>query len=160
VALIFIFAVGLRWLPSSGSATSAHLILPVATLGFANAAVIARFTRSAVLDVLEQPYVRAAIAAGETRRQAIVNHVLPNAAIPIITIIGFSVGGLVGGSIIVEQVFGWPGIGRLLVEVVGLRDLAVVQALVLLFATTMTLANLGVDLAYGLLNPKIYRRRS
>ncbi|WP_331375277.1 ABC transporter permease [Sinorhizobium chiapasense] len=130
------------------------------TLGFAGAAVIARFTRSAVLDVLQQPYVRAAMAAGETRYEAIVNHVLPNAAIPIITIIGFSLGGLIGGSIIVEQVFGWPGIGRLLVEVVGLRDLAVVQALVMLFATTMTLANLSVDIAYGLLNPKIYRRSS
>jgi peptide/nickel transport system permease protein len=160
VTLIFIFAVALRWLPSSGSATPAHLVMPVATLGFAGAAVIARFTRSAVLDVLEQPYVRAALAAGETPGQAIVNHVLPNAAIPIITIIGFLLGALVGGSIIVEQVFGWPGIGRLLIEAVGLRDLAVVQALVMLFATTMTLANLGVDLAYGLLNPKIYRRPS
>lgn len=157
VALIFIFAVGLRWLPSSGSATPAHLILPVATLGLSGAAVVARFTRAAVLDVLQQPYVRAAIADGESRHAAIVNHVLPNAAIPIVTIIGFSLGGLVGGSIIVEQVFGWPGIGRLLVEVVGLRDLAVVQALVMLFAASMTTANLAVDLAYGLLNPKIRR---
>ncbi|MBS7696112.1 MULTISPECIES: ABC transporter permease [unclassified Chelatococcus] len=158
VTLIFFLAVGLRLLPSSGSATPAHLVMPVITLGFSGAAVIARFTRSAVLEVLEQPYVRAAIAAGETRRQAILNHVLPNAAIPIVTIIGFSLGGLVGGSIIVEQVFGWPGVGRLLVDVVGMRDLAVVQALVMLFATTMTLANLSVDLAYGFLNPKIRRR--
>ena len=158
VTLIFLLAVGLRWLPSSGSATPAHLVMPVITLGFSGAAVIARFTRSAVLEVLEQPYVRAAIAAGETRGQAILNHVLPNAAIPIVTIIGFSLGGLVGGSIIVEQVFGWPGVGRLLVDVVGLRDLDVVQALVMLFATTMTLANLSVDLAYGFLNPKIRRR--
>ncbi|CAH1653981.1 Glutathione transport system permease protein GsiC [Hyphomicrobiales bacterium] len=158
VTLIFFLAVGLRLLPSSGSATPAHLVMPVITLGFSGAAVIARFTRSAVLEVLEQPYVRAAMAAGETRGQAILNHVLPNAAVPIVTIIGFSLGGLVGGSIIVEQVFGWPGVGRLLVDVVGLRDLAVVQALVMLFATTMTLANLSVDLAYGFLNPKIRRR--
>lgn len=155
VGFVFLFAVYFRWLPSSGSATWAHMILPVATLGISGAAVIARFSRTAVLEVLDKHYVRAAIASGESRAAAIINHVLPNAAIPIVTIIGFSVGGLIGGSIIVEQVFAWPGIGRLLVDTVGLRDFTVVQTLVMIFTLAMTTANFAVDVAYGFLNPKI-----
>lgn len=158
IGLIFWFAVHLRLLPSSGSATTAHMVLPVVTLGVSGATVIARFTRSAMLEVLAEPYFTAALAAGETRRGAILRHVLPNAAIPVVTIIGFMIGGLVGGSIIVEQVFARPGIGRLLVESVGLRDLAVVQALVMLFAGAMVTANFAVDMLYGLLNPRIRRR--
>jgi peptide/nickel transport system permease protein len=155
VALVYLFAVTLRFLPSSGSATLAHLVLPVTTLGLSGAAVIARFTRSAVLDVLEKPYVRATMAGGESYRSAVLRHVIPNAAVPIVTIVGFTVGGLLGGAIIVEQVFAWPGIGRLLVESVGMRDFAVVQALVMIFALAMTSANFAVDLIYGFLNPRM-----
>ncbi|NIJ57927.1 peptide/nickel transport system permease protein [Pseudochelatococcus lubricantis] len=156
IGLIYAFAIWLRLLPSSGSATAAHLILPVVTLGLSGAAVIARFTRSAALETLGQPYVRAAMAAGETRTQAIVRHVLPNAAVPILTVIGFTIGGLVGGSIIVEQVFAWPGIGRLLVDAVAVRDLAVAQVIVILLAVAMVTANLAIDLAYGLVNPRFW----
>jgi len=155
VGLIYLFAVMLKLLPSSGSATPEHLILPLVTLGVSGAAVIARFTRSAVLDVLEKPYIRAAMAGGESYRMTILRHVLPNAAVPIVTIIGFTVGGLIGGAIIVEQVFAWPGIGRLLVETVGMRDFAIVQTLVMIFAVAMTAANFAVDVAYGFLNPKM-----
>lgn len=155
VGLVYVFAVAFRVLPSSGSATPAHLILPVITLGCSGAAIIARFTRAALLDVLEKPYIRASLAGGENYGTTILRHALPNAAISIVTIIGFTVGGLIGGAIIVEQVFAWPGIGRLLVETIGLRDFAVAQALVIIFASAMTIANLGVDIAYGFLNPKM-----
>ncbi len=159
IGLAYLLAVHFRLLPSSGSATWAHMVLPVATLGLSGTAILARFTRSAVLDVLDEPYVRAALASGETHRQAILNHVLPNAAIPVVTILGFLIGGLVGGSIIVEQVFAWPGIGRLLVDTVAQRDFTVVQTLVMIFTTAITLSNLSVDLAYGFLNPRIRRAR-
>ncbi|WEX08662.1 ABC transporter permease [Chelativorans sp. AA-79] len=160
IALVYIFALAFRLLPSSGSATAAHLVLPVITLGFSGAAVIARFTRAAVLDVLEKPYICAAMAGGESYRATILRHVLPNAAIPVVTIIGFTVGGLIGGSIIVEQVFAWPGIGRLLVDTVGMRDFAVTQTLVMIFAVAMTAANLIVDILYGFLNPRMQGGRN
>ncbi|HEY4200713.1 MAG TPA: ABC transporter permease [Devosiaceae bacterium] len=155
VGLIYLFAVALHMLPSSGSATPMHLILPLVTLGISGAAVIARFTRAAVLDVMEKPYIRAAMAGGESYRMTVLRHVLPNAAVPIVTIIGFTVGGLIGGAIIVEQVFAWPGIGRLLVDTVGMRDFAIVQTLVMIFAIAMTAANFAVDIAYGFLNPRM-----
>jgi peptide/nickel transport system permease protein len=154
IALIYLFAIYWRLLPSSGSSTPKHMILPVVTLGLSGAAVIARFTRSAALDTIGQPYIRAALAAGETYVSVVLRHVLPNAAIPVITVIGFTVGGLIGGSIIVEQVFAWPGIGRLLVDAVSMRDLAVAQVLVLMLTAAMTLANLLVDLSYSLFNPR------
>ena len=159
IGLAYLLAVYFRLLPSSGSATWAHMILPVATLGLSGTAILARFTRSAVLDVLDEPYIRAALASGETYRQTILNHVLPNAAIPVVTILGFLIGGLVGGSIIVEQVFAWPGIGRLLVDTVAQRDFTVVQTLVMIFTTAITLSNLSVDLTYGVLNPRIRRAK-
>ncbi len=159
IGLAYLLAVYFRLLPSSGSATRAHMILPVATLGLSGTAILARFTRSAVLDVLDEPYIRAALASGETYRQTILNHVLPNAAIPVVTILGFLIGGLVGGSIIVEQVFAWPGIGRLLVDTVAQRDFTVVQTLVMIFTTAITLSNLSVDLTYGVLNPRIRRAK-
>lgn len=155
VLLIWLFAVHLRWLPSSGYGSPAHLILPVVTLATYYGAVIARFTRAAMLEVLGQPHVRAAEAQGWPRRTIILRDVLPNAAIPLVTVLGLIVGGLIGGSIITEWIFAWPGIGRLLIDSVSGRDLAIVQTLVLLFAASMILANLLVDLSYALLNPKI-----
>jgi len=155
ILLIWLFAVELRWLPSSGHGTWAHLVMPVLTLALYHGAVIARFTRAAVLEILGQPHVLAARAQGWRERAVIRRDVLPNAAIPLVTVVGFFLGGLIGGSIIVEWIFAWPGIGRLLITAVAARDLAVVQALVLLFAVTMIAANLMVDLSYALLNPKI-----
>jgi len=155
LVLIFLFAVHWRVLPSSGSSTAAHLVLPAATLGVTGAAVIARFTRSAVLEVLGRNFVRAARAKGLGAARVILAHVLPNAAIPVVTVLGFGLGGLIGGSVITETVFAWPGVGRLLVSAVAGRDLNVVQLIVLMLASAMVVANLLVDLSYGLLNPRI-----
>ncbi|MEL6062147.1 MULTISPECIES: ABC transporter permease subunit [unclassified Methylobacterium] len=153
--LVLVFAVELRWLPSGGHGTWRHAVLPVLTLGLGGAAAFARLTRSAMLDVLGQPYIRAARARGLPWGRIICCHALPNAAIPLVTLGGFSVGSLLAGSVLVESVFSWPGVGRLLVMSVASRDLAVVQGILLLTATTMVTANLIVDLLYGLLDPRL-----
>lgn len=158
LVLALIFAVQLRWLPSGGYSTMAHMILPIATLSIAGAAVIARYTRSAMIEVLGRPFVRAAAAKGVPSQEVIARHVLPNAAVPIITIFGFMMGSLVGGSVIVESVFSWPGIGRLLVASVQARDLAVVQVILLLIGALMVLSNLFIDLLYGLIDPRMRSR--
>jgi peptide/nickel transport system permease protein len=153
--LVLVFAVQLGWLPASGSGSVAHTILPIITLGTAGAATMARFTRSAMLEVLGQPYVRAASAKGVSWQRVITRHALPNAAIPTVTIVGFMIGSLVAGAVVVESVFSWPGIGRLLVSAVANRDLAIVQALLMVIASWMVAANLAVDLAYGWLDPRV-----
>jgi peptide/nickel transport system permease protein len=155
ILVILLFAVELRWLPSSGSGTVRHLVLPALTIALHQAALIARFTRSSMLEVLGEPYIRAAAAKGLRGAAVLGRHALPNAAIPLVTVLGFSVGGLIGGALVVETVFAWPGVGRLLVSAVANRDLAVVQVAVLLIAATMVTANLLVDLAYAALNPRI-----
>jgi peptide/nickel transport system permease protein len=154
-ALVLVFAVSLRWLPSGGFDGLSSLVLPVITLGAAGAAVLARFTRSAMVEVLGQPYIRAAQAKGLPWRQVVVRHALPNAAIPTVTIVGLMVGSLVAGAIIVESVFSWPGVGRLLVLSVANRDLAVVQTILILVAASMVVANFAVDMTYGWLDPRI-----
>lgn len=153
--LVLVFAVQLGWLPSGGQESWRHGILPVITLGLGGAAVLARFTRSAMLEVLGQPYIRTASAKGVPWRAVVTGHALPNAAIPTVTIIGFMVGTLIAGAVVVESVFSWPGAGRLLVVAVANRDLAVVQCILLLVAITMVCANLIVDLLYGLLDPRL-----
>ncbi|MEI6161317.1 MAG: ABC transporter permease, partial [Roseococcus sp.] len=153
--LVLVFAVQLGWLPSGGQDSWRHAVLPVVTLGLGGAAVLARFTRSAMLEVLGQPYIRTASAKGVPWALVVRGHALPNAAIPTVTILGFLVGSLVAGAVVVESVFSWPGVGRLLVVAVGNRDLAVVQAILLLVAFTMVTANLIVDLLYGLLDPRL-----
>jgi peptide/nickel transport system permease protein len=155
LVLVLVFAVQLGWLPSGGQETWRHAILPVLTLGIGGAAVLARFTRSAMLEVLGQPYIRTASAKGVPWPTVIRAHALPNAAIPTVTIVGFMVGSLIAGAVVVESVFSWPGIGRLLVVAVSNRDLAVVQCILLLVAATMVMANLAVDLLYGLLDPRL-----
>lgn len=155
ILLILLFSLALQWLPSSGTGTIWHFIMPAITLATFTAGTLARFTRSAMLEVLDKLYIRAAAAKGVSYWKRIVFHALPNAGIPIITIIGLNLGELIGGAIVVETVFAWPGVGRLLVTAVSSRDLAVVQALVLVMAMTMVLANLVVDLLYGLLDPRI-----
>ncbi|UHS63796.1 ABC transporter permease [Agrobacterium vaccinii] len=155
ILLILLFSLGLQWLPSSGTGTIWHVLMPALTLATFTAGTLARFTRSAMLEVLDKLYIRAAAAKGVRYWKRIVFHALPNAGIPIITIIGLNLGELIAGAIVVETVFAWPGVGRLLVTAVSSRDLAVVQALVLIMAVTMVMANLIVDLLYGLLDPRI-----
>jgi peptide/nickel transport system permease protein len=155
LVLVLVFAVQLGWLPSGGQESWRHAILPVITLGLGGAAVLARFTRSAMLEVLGQPYIRTASAKGVPWHAVVARHALPNAAIPTVTIIGFMVGSLIAGAVVVESVFSWPGVGRLLVVAVSNRDLAVVQCVLLLVAATMVCANLVVDLLYGVLDPRL-----
>ena len=159
LVLVLIFAVQLGWLPSGGQDSPLSPILPVITLGVGGAAILARFTRSAMLEVLGQPYIRTAMAKGVPWRQVVRGHALPNAAIPTVTIVGFMVGSLLAGAVVVESVFSWPGVGRLLIVAVSNRDLAVVQCILLLVAATMVTANLAVDLLYGALDPRLRTRR-
>jgi peptide/nickel transport system permease protein len=159
VLLILLFSLTLRWLPSSGTGTPLHLIMPAITLGTFIAATLARFTRSAVLDVLAQPYMRTAKAKGLARWQQVVRHAFPNAAIPVVTLLGLIIGHLVAGAVIIETVFAWPGVGRLMVTSVSSRELAVVQTIVLLVAASMVIANLAVDLLYGWLDPRLRKKR-
>ena len=160
LVLVLIFAVQLGWLPSGGQETWRHAILPIITLGIGGAAVLARFTRSAMLEVLGQPYIRTASAKGVSWRAVVLSHALPNAAIPTVTIIGFMVGTLIAGAVVVESVFSWPGVGRLLVVAVANRDLAVVQCILLLVAATMVTSNLIVDFLYGFLDPRLRNREA
>ncbi len=155
LVLVLIFSVTLQWLPSGGSDTWMHAILPVLTMSIAGAAILARFARSAMIEILGQPYIRTASAKGVRWGDVIRNHALPNAAIPIVTLVGFMVGSLVAGAVVIESLFSWPGVGRLLVVAVSNRDLAVVQCILLLIASTMVLSNLVVDLLYGFLDPRL-----
>lgn len=155
ILLILLFALNLRMLPSSGYGTWAHMAMPVFTLATAFAGAIARFTRSAMLEVLSRDYMRTAEAEGVPPWRRIWWHAFPNAAIPVVTIVGFSLGGMIGGAVVTENVFAWPGVGRLLTNSVADRDLAVVQGIVVLVAITMVVANLLVDLTYGWLDPRV-----
>lgn len=153
--LVLVFSVTLGWLPTGGQGDWRNAVLPVATLGIGGAAVLARFTRSAMLEVLGQPYIRTASAKGVPWQKVVADHALPNAAIPTVTIVGFMVGTLIAGAVVVESVFSWPGVGRLLVVAVANRDLAVVQCILLLIAATMVTSNLIVDFLYGYLDPRL-----
>lgn len=153
--LVLIFAVTLGYLPSGGASTWQHAILPIVTMSIGGIGVLARFSRSAMIEVLGQPYIRTASAKGVRWRDVVRNHALPNAAVPIVTIVGFMVGSLIAGAIIVETIFSWPGMGRLLIVSVTNRDLAVVQCILLLVAAVMVVSNLIVDLLYGWLDPRL-----
>jgi peptide/nickel transport system permease protein len=152
---IFVFAVWLRVLPSSGSSTWNHAILPVATFSLFNAAAVARFMRSTLIDVLGQPYIAAARADGVRNWEILLRHALPNAAIPMVTTLGFVAGGLLGGAALIEPVFSWPGLGSGFVNATNTGDLPVVQAMIVLFTAFMVAINLTVDVLYAVLNPKI-----
>ena len=155
ILFILLFSLQLRWFPSFGSGSLAHLVLPTLTLGLSSAGAIARFARSCMLDILHQPYMLSAQARGIPVWRRTVLHALPNAAIPTVTLIGFLVGSLIAGAVVVESVFSWPGVGRLLVTAVANRDLAVVQCILLLVAATMVTSNLIVDFLYGVLDPRL-----
>ncbi len=153
--LMQVFSVKLGWLPTVGADTWKHYILPSLTLGAAVAAVMARFTRASLVEVIQEDFVRTARAKGLQERVVILHHALRNALIPVVTMMGLQFGFLLGGSIVVESVFNWPGLGRLLIDSVNSRDYPVIQALVLLFSLEFILINLAVDLVYGLINPTI-----
>lgn len=153
--LIFFFSVNLRIFPSSGSGTPAHLVLPAITLGSFFVARTARIARSALLDVLGSEYIRTARAKGLTEQVVVLRHALKNAAIPLITILGLEVGTLLGGAIVTETIFGWPGLGRLVVEAIFRRDFPLVQATVLSIAAAIVTINLLVDAAYAAADPRI-----
>ncbi|MEG0974199.1 MAG: glutathione ABC transporter permease GsiC [Comamonas sp.] len=149
------FSVKLGWLPTVGADSWKHYILPALTLGAAVAAVMARFTRSSFIDILKEDYVRTARAKGLSETIVVIKHGLRNALIPVVTMMGLQFGFLLGGSIVVEVVFNWPGMGRLLVDAVEMRDYPIIQALVLLFSLEFILINLVVDLMYAWINPTI-----
>ncbi len=158
MVLMEVFAVQLNWLPTVGADSVRHYILPSLTLGAAVAAIMARFTRSSFVDILQEDYIRTARAKGLPEDAVVAKHGLRNALIPVVTMMGLQFGFLLGGSIVVEVVFNWPGLGRLLVDAVGMRDYPVIQALVLLFSLEFILINLVVDVLYGLINPTIRYR--
>lgn len=159
ILLIYLFSVYLGWLQPAGIVSWQSWIMPVLTMATAEAAVFARFSRSAMAEVLGHLMMRTALANGIPWAQAVRQHALPNAAVPIVTVAGLFFGSLIGGGVITENVFAWPGLGRLLVDAVQARDYAIVQCVVLLIGTTMILANLTVDLAYGWIDPRIRDQR-
>jgi glutathione transport system permease protein len=158
MVLMQVFAVELNWLPTVGNDTWKHYILPSLTLGAAVAAIMARFTRSSFVDILGEDFIRTARSKGLDETQVIIRHGLRNALIPVVTMMGLQFGFLLGGSIVVEKVFNWPGLGRLLVDAVDMRDYPVIQALVLLFSLEFIVINLVVDVLYGFINPTIRYR--
>jgi ABC-type dipeptide/oligopeptide/nickel transport system permease component len=153
--LVLLFSVALGWLPSSGAGTPAQLVLPALALGSASTAIIARQTRSGLLEVLNQDYVRTARAKGLAERTVLIRHALKNALIPTITVAGLQVGFLMGGSVLAETVFARPGLGRLLVDSIARRDIPVVQTTIMLLSVTFVFVNLIVDLLYVKLDPRI-----
>ncbi|MDQ0139523.1 glutathione ABC transporter permease GsiC [Cupriavidus necator] len=153
--LMEVFSVQLGWLPSIGADTWQHYVLPSVTLGAAVAAVMARFTRASFVEVLQEDFIRTARAKGVRETLVVTKHGLRNAMIPVVTMMGLQFGFLLGGSIVVEKVFNWPGLGRLLVDAVEMRDYPVIQAEVLLFSLEFILINLVVDMLYTVINPTI-----
>ncbi len=153
--LVLVVAVGLRWLPASGGGEPRFLVLPALTLGANMAGVVARLLRSSLLEVLSKDYIRVARAKGLKEGVVLTRHALQNAALPVATIVGLQIGNLLAGSIIVETVFGYPGMGLLVVNSITGHDFPVVQAFVLLFTTMIVLINLIVDVLYTRLDPRI-----
>jgi ABC-type dipeptide/oligopeptide/nickel transport system permease component len=158
IMLILVFSVQLGWLPSSGRGDVEHLILPAVTLGLFTTARITRLTRSGMLEVLGQDYIRTARAKGVGEPPVVWKHALRNASIPIVTIVGIELGTLLGGSVITETIFAWPGVGRLSVQAIFNRDYPVVQAAVFILATTFVVVNFLVDVTYTYLDPRIRLR--
>lgn len=155
ILLILIFAVNLRWLPASGARQASSVILPAICLAALSMATFARVARTAVLDELGKPYVRAARAKGLSLRRTVIRHVLRNGAIPVISIAAIEVANLLAGAVIVETVFAWPGLGLLTIQSIEARDFPIVQAIVLLGAFVAILLNLLADILYSLIDPRI-----
>ncbi len=153
--LMLLFALDLGWLPASGYGSWKHLVLPAVAVGFSSAAFIARITRASMIETLRQDYVRTATAKGLGLSAVRIRHALRNALLPVVTVVGLQFGGLLGGAVLTETVFAWPGIGRMLVDAIGARDLPLVQGSVLFIAVIFIVMNLLVDVSYAVLNPKV-----
>ena len=154
--LILLFSIKLRWLPAAGAEGPASLILPTVTLASFSVALVARMTRSSMLEVMRSDYILTARAKGLPEHRVIRIHAIRNALIPVITVVGLQFGNLLGGAVLTESVFGWPGMGLLLVESIFSRDYPMVQGIVLVFAFLVAAVNLVVDLAYALVDPRIH----
>jgi peptide/nickel transport system permease protein len=155
IILILIFGYHLNWLPTTGAQTAAHYILPAITLALPLIAAIARYMRSAMLDVMNQDYVRTARAKGVTEPRVLSLHVMRNALLPLITVLGLEVAGLINGSLIIETVFSWPGLGTVLTGSVTRRDFPVLQFGVVIYAVAVAAINLTVDLLYAVADPRV-----
>ncbi|MGB3307491.1 MAG: nickel ABC transporter permease [Thermomicrobiales bacterium] len=155
ILLILFFSVRFHWFPSSGNYGPSYIVLPAITLAAVLMAVLTRLTRAGMLDVLSEDYVRTARSKGLRESGVIVRHALRNALIPLVTVMGLQLGSILGGTIIVEQVFAWPGVGRLAVNAISSRDYPIIQAVVLLVSIVFVVINLLVDLLYGFLDPRI-----
>jgi peptide/nickel transport system permease protein len=153
--LVLVFTINLHWLPSSGRGSPVQLIMPAVALGLYSTSRVLRLTRSAMLDALGQDYVRTARSKGLKQRAVVVNHALRNGLIPVVTYLGLEVGNLLGGAVITETIFAWPGVGRLAVEAIQTRDFILLQAIVAVIAGIFVIVNLAVDLLYPLLDPRI-----
>lgn len=153
--LAIVFSIWLGWLPVSGRGTAAHLVLPALTLGAPLAAVLARMTRASVIEELRELYVLAARAKGVSFVRAVIRHAFRNSLIPIVTVFGLQFGAVLTGAVITETIFGWPGVGRLLIQSIAFRDYPLVQGCILLIAVTYVAMNLLTDVAYGFLDPRI-----
>jgi ABC-type dipeptide/oligopeptide/nickel transport system permease component len=158
IMMILLFSVTLGWLPTSGRGGIEHLVMPALALGLSLMAMFARLTRSVMLEVLQLDYVRTARAKGLKEVMVVGKHALRNALIPLVTIAGLEFGFLLGGTVVIETVFAWPGLGRLVVQAIFNRDYPLVQAVVLVLAGIFVAVNLAVDLIYGLLDPQIRLR--
>jgi peptide/nickel transport system permease protein len=158
IMLILLFARGLQLLPSGGADSWQHIVLPAITLALPLVGILTRLIRSGLLDVLQDDYVRTARAKGLTAQTVMVRHALLNMLIPVVTVIGLQLGTLLGGAVIVESVFAWPGVGRLLVDAIGNRDYPLVQAAILVITASFVVINLLVDISYGYLDPRIRLR--
>jgi ABC-type dipeptide/oligopeptide/nickel transport system permease component len=155
IMLILLFGVALRWLPTSGFAGWTSLVLPAVTLAAFPTALVARLTRSSMLEILNRDYIRTGRAKGLAERSVVLRHALRNAAIPVLTVIGLQIGALLGGAVITESVFAWPGLGKLIVDAIFFRDFPVVQTVLILSATVFVGINLLVDLLYTVIDPRI-----
>jgi peptide/nickel transport system permease protein/oligopeptide transport system permease protein len=158
LVLIVVFSLWLPWFPVGGAGSPSHLVLPALTLALPSIAMVARMTRSSVLEVLREDYVRTARAKGVAERLVVAKHALRNAFIPIVTLLGLQAGQLMGGAVLTETVFAWPGLGRLMVKAIFARDYVLLQGAVLVFALAFVVVNLIVDLSYGALDPRISRQ--
>jgi len=155
IMLILIFSVRLRLLPVYGAREPKAIIMPALALGTGMAARISRLTRSVMLETLGQDYIRTAYSKGLRTLVVVLRHALRNALIPVVTAFGLQLGWLLGGSVVVESVFSWPGLGRLIIEAINIRDITVVQAGLMWFATSFVLINLVVDILYTFLDPRV-----
>lgn len=153
--LMLIFSVRLRMLPAYGAETPASIIMPALALGAGMAASLSRLTRSSMLETLGQDYIRTAHSKGMGFRVVVIRHALRNALIPVVTAFGLQLGWLLGGAVVVESVFSWPGLGRLMIDSINVRDITVVQAGLFFFATSFVLINLAVDILYTFLDPRV-----